>query len=102
MAQSDNAKQPVTVPIFGQSYTVQSDDAHGVQHAADAVDQRMQEISRRTKTMSPTRLAVLAALYFAYEQYKSWVESPRTTLPSQDFPRCPRLYWSKKSNASYV
>ena len=71
MAEPRNDRQPVTVPIFGQTYTVNSDDAHGVQRAADAVDQRMQEIARRTKTVSPLRIAVLAALYFAYEQHKS-------------------------------
>lgn len=71
MAQQADEKRPVTFDIFGQSYTVRSDDEPGVQRAAAAVDQRMQEIARRTRTISPIRIAVLAALYFAYEQHKS-------------------------------
>jgi cell division protein ZapA (FtsZ GTPase activity inhibitor) len=71
MARQPDGKPPVTVDIFGQSYTVRSDDEPGVQRAAAAVDQRMQEIAQRTRTISPIRIAVLAALYFAYEHCKS-------------------------------
>ena len=55
MAKPHDHKQSVTVPIFGQSYTVRSDDALGVQRAAAAVDQRMQEVAQRTRTISPAR-----------------------------------------------
>lgn len=71
MARQADEKHPVTVNVFGQSYTVRSDDEPGVQRAAAALDQRMQEIARRTRTISPIRIAVLAALYFAYEIHKS-------------------------------
>ncbi len=71
MAQQPDGKQPVTVDIFGQSFTVRSDDAPGVQRAAAAVDQQMHEIAQRLRTISPIRIAVFAALYFAYEQNKS-------------------------------
>ncbi len=71
MARQPDGKQPVTVNIFGQSYTVRSDDEPGVRRAAAAVDQRMQEISQRTRTISPIRIAVFAALYFAYEVHES-------------------------------
>lgn len=71
MARPDDHKQSVTVHIFGQALTVCSDDESGVQRAAVAVDQQMHEIAQRMRTLSPLRIAVSAALYFAYEQQKS-------------------------------
>lgn len=64
-------EQTLTADIFGQSYTVRSDDEPGVRRAAAAVDQFMQDLAQRTRTRSPFRMAVCAALYFAYEVHKS-------------------------------
>lgn len=61
----------VEVLIEGQKYVVRSDlDAEAVRQIAFHVDRIMKEIKRRSPNVSPTKVAILAALNIAEELFR--------------------------------
>ncbi len=65
-------KTPIEVEIFGQTFTVISEDeAKYVQELAAFVDQRMRHIGENTKATVPLRVAIMAALSIADEHLKA-------------------------------
>jgi len=65
-------KTLVEVEIFGQTFTVTSEDeAKYVQELAAFVDQRMRRIGESTKATVPLRVAIMAALSIADEHLKA-------------------------------
>lgn len=56
----------ITVEIFGETYPVKGDiDTQKVMRTAKFLDERMKSISRANPHLSPTRIAILAALNIA-------------------------------------
>lgn len=65
-------KTLIEVEIFGQTFTVTSEDeAKYVQELAAFVDQRMRRIGESTKATVPLRVAIMAALSIADEHLKA-------------------------------
>jgi cell division protein ZapA len=65
-------KTLIEVEIFGQTFTVTSEDeAKYVQELVAFVDQRMRRIGESTKTIVPLRVAIMAALSIADEHLKA-------------------------------
>ena len=64
-------KSLVEVEVFGQTFTVNSEQPQHVKELADCVDQRMRQIAGSTKTVVPLRVAIMAALSIADEWYKA-------------------------------
>lgn len=72
MMRDEVAKGLVEVDIFGQTFTVNSEEqARYVKELAAYVDQRMRQIAGNTKTVVPLRVAIMAALSIADEWYKA-------------------------------
>src|SRR5919109_4310694 len=68
----EEMKTLIEVEIFGQSFTVTSEDEEGyVRKIASYVDQRMRQIGETAKTNVPLRVAIMAALSIADEYYKA-------------------------------
>ena len=64
-------KEHVEVSIEGQKYTIRSNlNSLQVRQLATYVDQMMSEIRKRTPTMAPSRVAILAALNIAEELFR--------------------------------
>lgn len=60
-----------TVEIYGQKYTVRSDDeAEHVERVAAYVDARMREVARASSQVTSLRVAILAALNIADELFR--------------------------------
>jgi cell division protein ZapA len=65
-------KKPIEVEIFGQSFTVSSEDEEVyVKTVAAYLDQRMRQIGGNTKTAVPMRVAIMAALGIADDYHKA-------------------------------
>lgn len=65
-------KALIEVEIFGQRFTVTSeDDEDYVKKIATHVDQKMRHIAETTKTAVPLRVAIMAAMSIADEYYKA-------------------------------
>ena len=65
-------KQLMEVHIFGQTFTVTSeDDEQYVRETVAFVDQRMRQIAENAKVTVPFRVAIMAALSIADELAKS-------------------------------
>lgn len=65
-------KGPIEVEIFGQPFTLTSDDEEeDVREVAAYVDQKMQQVATTTKTVATLRVAILAALNIADEYHKA-------------------------------
>ncbi len=64
-------QKPVEVTILGQKFVVRSDsdDAY-VQKVASYVDQRMNDILQKTKSVSNLNVAILSAMNIADEFFK--------------------------------
>jgi len=61
-------KYKVTVEIFGEHYSLKSDiELDRVLKVADLVDERMKKIAKANLSLSPNRVAILAALTIAEE-----------------------------------
>ena len=61
-------KHKVTVEIFGELYSLKSDiELEQVMKVAALVDERMKKISKSNLCLSPSRVAILAALTIAEE-----------------------------------
>ena len=61
-------KIKVTVEVFGETYSLKSDtDLEQVVKVAALVDERMKKISKANLCLSPSRVAILAALNIAEE-----------------------------------
>jgi cell division protein ZapA (FtsZ GTPase activity inhibitor) len=68
----EGMKTRIEVEIFGQTFTVTSeDDAQYVRALVSHVDQRMRQIEGNTKTAVPLRVAIMAALSIADEYHKA-------------------------------
>ena len=65
--------ETVSMSIFGQSYSLQTNgNAEKIQEVASLVDQKMIELSKQQSLAAPLKIAILAALNFAYEsKYKN-------------------------------
>lgn len=60
-----------TVEIYGQKYTVRSDDeTEHVERVAAYVDGRMREVARASSQVTSLRVAILAALNIADELFR--------------------------------
>ena len=71
-------KRLMEVEIFGQTFTINSeDDEQYVQKVAALVDQRMRQISGSAKVTVPLRVAIMAALSMADELAKSGDQESR-------------------------
>ena len=67
----ETAKEFIEVNIEGHKYSVRSDlHTEEIHKLAQYVDAVMREIRKRTPTMTPTRMAVLAALNIAEELFR--------------------------------
>ena len=65
-------KRLIEVEIFGQTFTVNSeDDETYVRQLASYVDQRMRQVGGTSKTAVPLRVAIMAAMSIADEYYKA-------------------------------
>lgn len=65
-------KALIEVEIFGQRFTVTSEDEENyVKKIAAHVDQQMRHIADATKTAVPLRVAIMAAMSIADEYYKA-------------------------------
>ncbi|HQR38485.1 MAG TPA: cell division protein ZapA [Blastocatellia bacterium] len=72
MADGDRGNRSVRVDIYGQSYTIRTEDSGDhILALADIVDQRMKEIARGTSTVDSLKVAILAALHIAEELHQS-------------------------------
>lgn len=72
MADGDRANRSVRVDIYGQNYTIRTEDSGDRLLAlADMVDQRMKEIARGTSTVDSLKVAILAALHIAEELHQA-------------------------------
>ncbi len=70
MTQKNDAKQKKStmVTIFGREYRIRSDeDEQTTRRVARFVDEKIQEVARRTQVHDPVGIAVLAALNIAGE-----------------------------------
>lgn len=62
----DDKKYKVTVEIYGESYALKGDiETERVRALAALVDKRMKMIAKTNARLSPTKVAVLAALNIA-------------------------------------
>ena len=60
--------RPFEVEIYGRRYTIRGDAEESyVQELARRVDEQMRALAKKMKTVTPTQLAVLAALNLANE-----------------------------------
>jgi cell division protein ZapA len=65
------AAQQYPIEVFGQSFNVTSEKSEQhVQMVAAYVDQKMRERARRSKTLMPLRVAIMAALDIAEEVFE--------------------------------
>ena len=65
-------KRLIEVEIFGQTFTVNSeDDETYVRQLASYVDQRMRQVGGTAKTAVSLRVAIMAAMSIADEYYKA-------------------------------
>jgi cell division protein ZapA len=65
-------KRLIEVEIFGQTFTVNSeDDEQYVKQLASYVDQRMRQVAGSAKTAVPLRVAIMAAMSIADESCKA-------------------------------
>lgn len=72
MTRGEGMKTLIEVDIFGQTFTVNSEERDEyVKELASYVDQRMRQIAGNTKTAVPLRVAIMAALSIAEEWYKA-------------------------------
>ncbi|MEN6414458.1 MAG: cell division protein ZapA [Veillonellales bacterium] len=56
----------ITVEIFGESYALKGDlEAERVKRIAALVDERMKQVAKTDSRLSPSKVAVLAALNLA-------------------------------------
>ena len=61
-------KYKVTVEVFGENYSLKSDiELDRVIKVAALVDERMKKISKANLSLSPSKVAILAALTIAEE-----------------------------------
>jgi cell division protein ZapA (FtsZ GTPase activity inhibitor) len=61
-------KKPTMVTIFGREYRIRSDeDEQTTRRVARFVDEKIQEVARRTQVRDPLGITVLAALNIAGE-----------------------------------
>lgn len=75
-------QKPVEVIILGQKFVVKSDsDEAYVQNVANFVDQKMNDILQKTKSVSNLNVAILTALNIADELFKKNAEK---TKPNQE------------------
>ena len=66
----DEKRQTVRVNICGEEYPVTAPaKADYIHHLADYVDKKMREVTARTQSKQPARIAVLAALNIAHELF---------------------------------
>ena len=66
-----DAKNPVQVTIFGQSYTVKGEDDRAyVLEVAAYVDRKMREITGRLPVAPLAKVAIIASLNIADELFK--------------------------------
>ena len=67
-----NKENKIKVEIFGTSYILRGEsDIEYMQELASYVDRKMREIQRETGIISPTKIAILAALNIADELCKT-------------------------------
>ena len=70
------ANETVSMSIYGQSYTLQANgNAEEIREVAAIVDQKMAELSKQQTLASPLKIAILAALNFAYESKNKATET---------------------------
>ncbi|MEW6684851.1 MAG: cell division protein ZapA [Candidatus Edwardsbacteria bacterium] len=69
----------IKVNIFGNEYNIKGEaDLEYVQEVAKFVDLKMRQIAETTKTLSPTKIAILAALNIADELYQERISKEKT------------------------
>lgn len=62
----DNKKNKITVEVYGESYALKGNiEDERVKMIASIVDQKMRGIAKTNSRLSPTKVAVLAALNLA-------------------------------------
>ena len=68
----NNKESKIKVEIFGTSYLLRGEsDIEYMQELASYVDRKMREIQQETGIISPTKIAILAALNIADELCKT-------------------------------
>jgi len=74
-----NKESKIKVEIFGTSYILKGEsDIEYMQELASYVDRKMREIQQETGILSPTKIAILAALNIGDELCKASPEKKRT------------------------
>lgn len=64
----DDKQYKITVEVYGESYALKGDiEAERVKAIAAMVDEKMKAIAKTNAYLSPTKIAVLAALNIADE-----------------------------------
>lgn len=62
----DNKKNKITVEVYGESYALKGNlEEERVKMIAALVDEKMREIAKTNPRLSPTKVAVLAAINIA-------------------------------------
>lgn len=85
-----NEIRPVPVTIFGQEYTLRTDeDGAYIEGLASYVDERMRLVADRTRTADTAKIAILAALNIADELHKGG--RGRSDAPPDEAGRASRI-----------
>jgi cell division protein ZapA len=67
----DEAKNRVTVQIFGQDYRLMGEvSADHLQKVAQFVDQKMREVAEKNRSLDTAKISVLSAINIADEYFK--------------------------------
>lgn len=81
-------KRAMDVEIYGQTFTVTSeDDEQYVRNIAAVVDQRMRQMAGSTKGTVPLRVAIMAALSFADELETAKSDQQATVVIEEEAER---------------
>ncbi len=81
-------KRAMDVEIYGQTFTVTSeDDEQYVRNIAAVVDQRMRQMEGSTKGTVPLRVAIMAALSFADELETAKSDQQATVVVEEEAER---------------
>ena len=81
-------KRAMDVEIYGQTFTVTSeDDEQYVRNIAAVVDQRMRQMAGSTKGTVPLRVAIMAALSFADELETAKSDQQATVVVEEEAER---------------
>lgn len=96
-------KRAMDVEIYGQTFTVTSeDDEQYVRNIAAVVDQRMRQMAGSTKGTVPLRVAIMAALSFADELETAKSDQQATVVVEEEAERISSRLLARLERAEHV